>query len=203
MGSKTSNLFNIFLALGLTLSVSAESAFASVPPIDNGSVAGGHSDAGGNIFADFGQLNSGGLITPSVAVGNMLSPDFGQQLTDFGINQGLDAIGIGGGNKPAGSSSGGSQGGMNDAKIRCAAQKLLTLMEGNLGALIMVVAGIGTIIASAFGAFRAATSLLAVAIGAFVLRSFVEIFFDAGLDNTPASCNLAGSVATDRGMSGG
>ncbi len=188
MGSKTSNSFNIFLALGLTLSVSAESAFASATPIDNGSVAGGHSDAEGNTFD---------------SVGNMLSSDFGQQLTDFGINQGLDAIGIGGGNKPAGSSSGGSQGGMNDAKIRCAAQKLLTLMEGNLGALIMVVAGIGTIIASAFGAFRAATSLLAVAIGAFVLRSFVEIFFDAGLDNTPASCNLAGSVATDRGMSGG
>jgi divalent metal cation (Fe/Co/Zn/Cd) transporter len=74
------------------------------------------------------------------------------------------------------------------------------MTEGNLGALIMVVAGIGTIIASAFGAFRAATSLLAVAVGAFVLRSFVEIFFDADL-NLGGECNLS-AVNTERGGNG-
>jgi hypothetical protein len=94
----------------------------------------------------------------------------------------------GGGGNPSGI-------GPSDKRISCAAQKLLTLVEGNLGALIMVVAGIGTIIASAFGAFRAATSLLAVAIGAFVLRSFVEIFFNAELN--VGGCDFGRGEAMD------
>ncbi|MCB0344347.1 MAG: hypothetical protein KDD66_04490 [Bdellovibrionales bacterium] len=82
---------------------------------------------------------------------------------------------------------------LNDERIRCAAHQLLALTEGNLGALLMVVAGIGTIISGAFGAYRAATSLLVVAISAFVLRSFVHIFFNLGSVN-PSVCALTSSL---------
>lgn len=69
---------------------------------------------------------------------------------------------------------------MNDERITCAVWQLLSLTEGNFGALMMTVAGLSTIIASAFGAFRAATSMLVVACSAFILRSFIEIFFNLG-----------------------
>jgi len=65
-----------------------------------------------------------------------------------------------------------------DFRIAEFTERLFSLIEGNLGALIMVVAGIAAIVSAAFGAFRAAVSLLAVAVGAFILRSLVEIFFN-------------------------
>lgn len=52
------------------------------------------------------------------------------------------------------------------------------LIEGNLGSLIMISAGLAAIIAAAFGAYRAAVGLLVVAVGAFILRSLVDIFFN-------------------------
>lgn len=67
----------------------------------------------------------------------------------------------------------------DDSRIFCAGQRILGLVEGNLGALVMVGAGLGTIISSALGAFRAASSLLVVACAAFILRSLVNIFFTA------------------------
>lgn len=75
---------------------------------------------------------------------------------------------------------------LNDERIRCAAHQLLALTEGNMGALLMVVAGLATIISAAFGAFRAATSLLVVACSAFILRSLVHIFFNLG--SVPPGC---------------
>lgn len=75
---------------------------------------------------------------------------------------------------------------INTIKINCAAVILLYLTEGDLGALVMVIAGISTIIASAFGAFRAAHALLVVACASFVLRSLVDIWFSAGLANAPS-----------------
>ena len=111
----------------------------------------------------------------------MIATGYGAIISEKGYQEGLDKV------------LQGDSRGLGDEKIRCAAQKLLTLTEGNLGALIMIVAGIGTIIASAFGAYRAATSLLAVALGSFVLRSLVAIFFNASLDSLPASCTLGGS----------
>ena len=65
-----------------------------------------------------------------------------------------------------------------DFRIAQFTERMFSLIEGNLGALIMVVAGIAAIVSAAFGAFRAAVSLLAVAVGAFILRSLVEIFFN-------------------------
>ena len=56
--------------------------------------------------------------------------------------------------------------------------RLFALIEGNAGALVMVIAGIAALVSAAFGAFRAAISLLVVAVGAFILRSLVVIFFN-------------------------
>lgn len=78
--------------------------------------------------------------------------------------------------------------GIDTIKIRCAAFILLYLTEGDLGALVMVVAGISTIIASAFGAFRAAHALLVVACASFILRSLVDIWFNADMNLDPNQC---------------
>lgn len=54
---------------------------------------------------------------------------------------------------------------------------VLNLIEGRFGVLVMLCAGIGAIISSAFGQYRAALSLLVVALGAFILRTIISIFF--------------------------
>ena len=41
----------------------------------------------------------------------------------------------------------------------------------------MVVAGLGAIVAAAMGAYRAAVGMLVVAVGAFILRALVSLFF--------------------------
>lgn len=67
--------------------------------------------------------------------------------------------------------------GFNDTFIKSAVGNLMGLIEGAFGALIMVVAGIGAIIAAAMGAYKAAMGMLVVAVGAFILRSLVSLFF--------------------------
>lgn len=66
----------------------------------------------------------------------------------------------------------------NDARIAQAVDVIMTYLEGSFGATIMAIAGIMTIVMAAFGQYRAALSLLAVAIGAFCLRSFMSTFFN-------------------------
>ena len=65
----------------------------------------------------------------------------------------------------------------NDGLIRESVALLFALIEGAFGALIMVVAGLGAIVAAAMGAYRAAVGMLVVALGAFILRSLVSLFF--------------------------
>lgn len=70
----------------------------------------------------------------------------------------------------------------NDQRIDTVINAVFTYLEGSIGALIMVGAGISAIVASAFGQYKAALGLLAVAVGAFVLRSLVGTFFnDVGI----------------------
>jgi len=66
----------------------------------------------------------------------------------------------------------------NDERIDSVINAVFTYLEGSMGALIMVGAGISAIVASAFGQYKAALGLLAVAVGAFVLRSLVGTFFN-------------------------
>ena len=51
------------------------------------------------------------------------------------------------------------------------------MIGGSFGALIMVVAGLVAIISASMGAYRASMSALVVAVGAFVLKTFVIAFW--------------------------
>ena len=66
----------------------------------------------------------------------------------------------------------------NDIRFSDALNVLFIYIEGTFGAMVMVAGGIGAIMSSAFGQYRAALSLLVVAVGAFVLRSLVGTFFN-------------------------
>ncbi|RMG40574.1 MAG: hypothetical protein D6719_10505 [Candidatus Dadabacteria bacterium] len=66
----------------------------------------------------------------------------------------------------------------NDVRIAEAVNVIITYIEGSFGALIMVVSGIAAIMSAAFGQYRAALSLLVVAVGAFILRSIISTFFN-------------------------
>lgn len=74
-----------------------------------------------------------------------------------------------------------------DDLIRGAVANLFKLIEGAFGALIMVVSGLGAIVAAAMGAYRAAVGMLVVAVGAFILRALVSLFF--GTDFTEVTGN--------------
>ena len=90
-----------------------------------------------------------------------------------GMNEISTAQGFGGGG-PTGSWSEASY---DDSLVRNSVGNLFKLIEGAFGALVMVVAGLGAIIAAAMGAYRAAVGMLVVAVGAFILRALVSLFF--------------------------
>lgn len=66
----------------------------------------------------------------------------------------------------------------NDAKVVNAVNAIMTYLEGSFGALIMAASGIGAIMSAAFGQYKAALSLMVVAVGAFILRSIMSTFFN-------------------------
>jgi hypothetical protein len=66
----------------------------------------------------------------------------------------------------------------NDLKIANAVNVIMTYLEGSFGALVMAAAGIGAILSAAFGQYKAALSLMVVAVGAFILRSLISTFFN-------------------------
>ena len=72
---------------------------------------------------------------------------------------------------------------LGDGRFCAATEMIFRLVEGNMGALIMVSAGIMAIVGAAFGAYKAAINLLAVAVGSFILRSLVAIFFNYTADH--------------------
>lgn len=66
----------------------------------------------------------------------------------------------------------------NDGRVVEATNGILLYLEGSFGALVMVASGIGAILSSAFGQYRAALGLMVVAIGSFILRSLMSTFFN-------------------------
>ena len=70
-----------------------------------------------------------------------------------------------------------SEANYNSDMIRLAVGNIFRLIEGPFGALVMVVAGLGAIVAAAMGAYRGALALVVVAVGAFILRALVSLFF--------------------------
>ena len=89
---------------------------------------------------------------------------------------GMADISLAQGGGPTGSFSEASY---DDNLVRNSVGNLFRLIEGAFGALVMVVAGLGAIIAAAMGAYRAAVGMLVVAVGAFILRALVSLFFGA------------------------
>ena len=70
-----------------------------------------------------------------------------------------------------------SQANFDDSLIRNSVGNIFKLIEGAFGALIMVVAGLMAIVAAAMGSYKSALAMLVVAVGAFILRSLVSLFF--------------------------
>ncbi len=58
-----------------------------------------------------------------------------------------------------------------------ACNKLLAYIEGPFGALITASAGIGAIVAAALGGFKVAWTLVVTAVGAFILRAYMSLWF--------------------------
>lgn len=92
------------------------------------------------------------------------------------LSSGLVEISLAQGGGPTGSFS---EAAYEDDLVRNSVANLFKLLEGAFGALIMVVAGLGAIVAAAMGAYRAAVGMLVVAVGAFILRALVSLFFGA------------------------
>lgn len=78
------------------------------------------------------------------------------------------------------SGGGGAGGGaieINTIELQRGTCTLFFLMERSFGALLATVAGVGAVVAAAFGAFKAAWSFLVVSIASFILRSLVSMWF--------------------------
>ena len=63
-------------------------------------------------------------------------------------------------------------------RISEAVCRLLGFIQGDFGALLMVIAGIVAIITAVMGAYRLALSLVVVAVASFILPALVRVFFD-------------------------
>ena len=71
----------------------------------------------------------------------------------------------------------------DDSLIRFSVGNLYKFIEGAFGALIVVGAGIGAVIAATVGAYKSALALLVTAVGAFILRAYVSLFFGTNYDD--------------------
>jgi len=77
------------------------------------------------------------------------------------------------------------QGQIEDGRIANAVAVLFKFLEGSFGALIMAASGIGAVMSAAFGQYKMALSCMVVAVGAFILRSMLNTFFNTqSIDNT-------------------
>jgi len=118
-------------------------------------------------FANFGQSVSALVLCPSKAQGQIMLFLFGITLLGTGLV--MEAL-----------AQEASVATYNSERLDDSLQVIFGYLEGSFGALVMVSAGIGAILSSAFGQYRAALGLLVVAVGAFILRSLTAAFFNTG-----------------------
>lgn len=114
-------------------------------------------------YLNAGQVFGAVLHAPNKAQGQVMLFLMGIGLLTAGLSQGADAQLVTT---------------YNDDRVANSVNAILTYIEGSFGALVMVSAGIGAILSSAFGQYRAALGLLVVAVGAFILRSILATFFN-------------------------
>jgi hypothetical protein len=91
---------------------------------------------------------------------------------------GVAVLGLGLSHEVIAQTSSGAAINYNDDRINNAVNAIMTYLEGSFGALIMAASGIGAIMSAAFGQYKAAFSLMAVAVGSFILRSLIGTFFN-------------------------
>ena len=65
----------------------------------------------------------------------------------------------------------------DDSRFGSICGKSLTYTEGGFGSLLAAAAGIGSIVAAAMGSFRAFWALIVVSIGSFILKNYLELWF--------------------------
>lgn len=79
--------------------------------------------------------------------------------------------------------------------VEFAIEEICGHMQGNLGGLLMTTAGIGGIVAAAFGNLRASHSLIVVGIGAAALSGFLSLYFPQAAE----LCHDAGQLQVGNG----
>lgn len=121
-------------------------------------------------YKSFGQFVHASLVAPTKSQGQTALFMLGVTILVVGLSSGVIA--------QDGSLSTDELGSYNDERIAEAVNRIFQYLEGAFGALVMVAAGLGAILAAAFGQYRAALGLLVVAVGAFILRSLVATFFN-------------------------
>jgi hypothetical protein len=134
--------------------------------------------AGAIVFfdVDHAAAQSGDKVRVVGGIGGNIGVGYDSAGGGRGGRVGVPGVGGGGFGLGDGAPGRGVQGG--DGRIFEVTARIFELIEGNLGALIMVTAGLAAIVSAALGAYRAAVGLLVVAVGAFILRSLVDIFFN-------------------------
>ena len=85
----------------------------------------------------------------------------------------------------------------DEERIALAGRYLLTLIQGGLGAIVMVVAGMVALFSAAIGAYRPAMAMVFVAVGAFILGSLVELFFGEEFCGVGQECSVHAPVQTE------
>ena len=72
-----------------------------------------------------------------------------------------------------------------DDYVMAAIANVIGMIEGSFGALILVVAALVALVGVASGSWKGAMNVLIIALGAFILRSIIYLFF--GQDVTSGS----------------
>ncbi len=121
-------------------------------------------------YTALGQYSHAALAAPTKAQGQAMLFLLGVGILCVGLSGGVIA--------QEGALDTDDLGAYNDSRIAEAVNRIFQYLEGAFGALVMVAAGLGAILAAAFGQYRAALGLLVVAVGAFILRSLVATFFN-------------------------
>jgi hypothetical protein len=131
-----------------------------------------------NRYVTAAQRLSAAMVAPSEKHARTALFVAGVAILGAGLSQDLyaQAGGFGGGGGLA------TTGQVNSQRIQIAVNAIMQYLEGSFGALIMAASGVGAIMAAAFGQYKAALSLMVVAVGSFILRNLINTFFnDTGL----------------------
>jgi len=131
-----------------------------------------------NRYVTAAQRLSAAMVAPSEKHARTALFVAGVAILGAGLSQDLYA-------QPGGFGGGGglaTTGQVNSQRIQLAVNAIMQYLEGSFGALIMAASGVGAIMAAAFGQYKAALSLMVVAVGSFILRNLINTFFnDTGL----------------------